>query len=114
MKFVGGCSEFAGEGPKLGVKQRDRETVMMTALRSLGIPTVALTVALAIVPLWANAELSEDAHITRDDHTRLDIDRATWGQFKRFYEAGFVGVEQRRRHESEQREDERETGFHEA
>ena len=46
---------------------------MKTVLRSLGIWTVAL----AMAPLAAQAELSEDTHITRDDHTRLDIDRVT-------------------------------------
>ena len=85
MKLIGGCSEFAVEGPKLGVKQCDRETVMKTVLRSL----VFGAVAMAMVPMAANAELSEDTHITRDDHTRLDIDRSTWTEFKRFYDAGY-------------------------
>ncbi len=58
---------------------------MKTLLRSLSI----VTIALAVVPFGANAELSEDAHITRDDHTRLDIERATFDEFKRFYDAGY-------------------------
>lgn len=62
---------------------------MRTVLWSPGIRKVALTVVLAIIPLGANAELSEDTHITRDDHTRLDIDSATWSEFKRFYDAGY-------------------------
>ncbi len=58
---------------------------MKTLLRSLSI----VTIALAVVPFGANAELSEDTHITRDDHTRLDIERATFDEFKRFYDAGY-------------------------
>ncbi len=45
---------------------------MKTVLRSL----VFGAVAMAMVPMAANAELSEDTHITRDDHTRLDVDRS--------------------------------------
>jgi hypothetical protein len=36
-----------------------------------------------------DAELSQDTRVTRDDHTRLDIDRATYDEFKRFYDAGY-------------------------
>ena len=49
MKLIGGCSEFAANGPKLGVKQRDRETVMKTVLRSLGVCAVAM----AMMPMAA-------------------------------------------------------------
>jgi hypothetical protein len=57
---------------------------MSKVLRRLGVLTVALA-----LPMGVNAELSEDTHITRDDHVRLDIDRATFNEFKRFYDAGY-------------------------
>ena len=58
--------------------------VMKNVICGLGVLALAL-----IVPLTASAELSEDTHLTRDDHLRLDIDPTTFNEFKGYYDAGY-------------------------
>jgi len=57
---------------------------MKKVLRGLGVLAAVLA-----LPMGANAEISEDTHINRDDHVRLDIDRSTYDEFKRFYDSGY-------------------------
>lgn len=52
-----------------------------------GLGTVFLSMALTSGTV--NAELSLDTHIQRDDHVRLDIDRTTYEEFKRYYDTGY-------------------------
>ena len=58
---------------------------MRRFLRGLGV----VGAALALMPGISGAEISEDIHITRDDHVRLDIDQSMFNEFKRFYDEGY-------------------------